>query len=55
MSTETHIEQLSHKHEELEQALNEEAHRPAPDTSRITFLKREKLRIKDEIHRLSPH
>ncbi len=55
MGTETHIEHLSLKHEELEQALHEEAHRPAPDTSRITVLKREKLRIKDEIQRLSPH
>ncbi len=55
MSTETHIEHLNLKHEELEEALHEESHRPAPDTSRLALLKREKLKIKDEIQRLSPH
>ncbi|MHA1600695.1 MAG: YdcH family protein [Alphaproteobacteria bacterium] len=37
------------KHASLERAIDEENHRPHPDDLRLTELKREKLRIKDEI------
>jgi hypothetical protein len=53
MSTEAHIEQLTLKHHELEAAVDEENQRPVPDDSRLKVLKLEKLRIKDEISRLT--
>ena len=37
---------------DLEQEIDDELHRPLPDQSVLTRLKREKLRIKDEIVRL---
>jgi hypothetical protein len=40
---------LNDKHASLERAIEEENLRPHPDDIRISQLKREKLRIKDEI------
>lgn len=53
MNTEAHIECLKTKHANLEDAILEETQRPVPDTIHLSQLKREKLRIKDEIARLS--
>jgi hypothetical protein len=53
MSTVDHIEALKAKHASLEHALNEESSRPHPDDDAICSLKKRKLRIKDEITRLS--
>ncbi len=47
------LEVLKARHANLERAIDEEAHRPLPDTVQIHTLKREKLKIKDEITRLS--
>lgn len=47
------LDSLKTKHANLERAIDEEAHRPLPDTGQIHTLKREKLKIKDEIARLS--
>lgn len=47
------IEALKAKHAKLDKAIDDEAHRPLPDTQQIHLLKREKLKIKDEIARLS--
>ena len=47
------IEALKAKHARLDKAIDDEAHRPLPDTQQIHTLKREKLKIKDEITRLS--
>ncbi len=55
MDAETRVTALSSKHTYLEHAIDQEAHRPSPDYIRITELKREKLRIKDEIVRLEQH
>jgi hypothetical protein len=44
------LHSLNDKHATLERAIEEENLRPHPDDIRITQLKREKLRIKDEIH-----
>ncbi|MFQ5984389.1 MAG: YdcH family protein [Alphaproteobacteria bacterium] len=44
---------LTAKHAKLEQAIEEEMRRPLPDTLHLSTLKREKLRIKDEIAKLS--
>ena len=47
-----YVESLRGKHALLEEQIDEELHRPLPDQSILTRLKREKLRIKDEIARL---
>jgi len=52
MSQQDHIEALKEKHASLERAIDEEAHRPLPDQVAIHDLKRQKLRIKDEIFQL---
>ena len=52
MSTESHIVQLREKHATLKQQIDVENHRPEPDSIRISDLKKQKLRIKDEIVRL---
>jgi hypothetical protein len=52
MSQQDRIEALKEKHASLERAIDEETHRPLPDQSAIHDLKRQKLRIKDEIVQL---
>ena len=51
MNGEAHLTSLENKHHTLETQIDAELHRPAPDQSRLTTLKREKLRIKEEISR----
>ncbi|HUC09681.1 MAG TPA: YdcH family protein [Stellaceae bacterium] len=46
------IEALKERHAALERAIDEENRRPAPNDDVISDLKRQKLRIKDEIHQL---
>jgi hypothetical protein len=53
MTMQDYVEGLRSKHALLEQQIDDEMHRPLPDQSILTRLKREKLRIKDEITRLS--
>lgn len=53
MAMEDRVEALKAKHARLEQEIDEELHRPLPDTGHVTQLKREKLRIKEEIIRLT--
>jgi hypothetical protein len=55
MAFEQRIESLRQKHVSIEQELQTETHRPHPDEDRLHRLKREKLKIKDEIARLSHH
>jgi hypothetical protein len=52
MSSQDRIEELRAQHRNLEQALGLEIARPAPNTETIAGLKRQKLRIKDEIAQL---
>lgn len=52
MTIEDRVETLKAKHARLEHEIDEEAHRPLPDTIHITELKREKLRVKEEIQRI---
>lgn len=54
MSIEDRLESLRTKHAVLEAELDDEVHRPCPDETHIHELKRQKLRLKDEMHRLSP-
>ena len=47
-----YVATLAARHAGLEQAIEEEAGRPAPDGLSLTDLKRRKLKVKDEIARL---
>jgi uncharacterized protein YdcH (DUF465 family) len=44
-----HLESLSAKHASLDQRISEENLRPIPDTATLARLKKEKLRLKDEL------
>jgi hypothetical protein len=52
MSLHDRIEALREKHASLDRAIDEENHRPLPNQETIHDLKRQKLRIKDEIFQL---
>lgn len=52
MTTQDYVESLRDKHAFLEQQIDAEMHRPLPDQLLLSRLKREKLKIKDEIARL---
>ena len=52
MALEAHVAELTDKHRALEQKIENELARPSADSIVISELKREKLRIKDEIARL---
>ena len=45
----SHVNALQSKHAGLEQRLHQEMIRPAPDTAMVQQLKKEKLRLKEEI------
>jgi hypothetical protein len=49
MASSPHVSALQTKHAGLEAQLREEMNRPAPDTATIQTLKRQKLRIKEEL------
>lgn len=53
MAAEERIESLRRKHHDLDEALHREYTRAYPDTSTLAKLKREKLRLKDELDRLN--
>ncbi|HEX2116010.1 MAG TPA: DUF465 domain-containing protein [Alphaproteobacteria bacterium] len=53
MTIEDRVETLKAKHASLEHEIDEEINRPLPDTVNLTELKREKLRIKEEIQRIA--
>jgi hypothetical protein len=52
MSLQTHLSQLTRKHEALEREIRQATLRPSEDDLRIAELKRRKLLLKDEINRL---
>lgn len=52
MSVQEHVDSLRHKHAHLEQLIDQEVHRPLPDQATVARMKKEKLRIKEEIERL---
>ena len=52
MALDAHVAELSDKHRALEKQIENEMARPMVDTIAISQLKREKLRIKDELERL---
>jgi hypothetical protein len=44
-----HVEELTNQHAALSAQIDEEEHRPLPDMIRLHELKKEKLRLKDEL------
>jgi len=52
MSSQDRIEELRAQHRSLDHNLDSEIHRSIPDLDVVTDLKRQKLRIKDEIMQL---
>ncbi len=55
MSLNDRIEVLKQQHAALERAIDEENTRPLPNHDAIADLKRQKLRIKDELYQLERH
>lgn len=53
MALESHIAELQNRHHALEREIEGELHHPAFDELRIAELKRHKLRLKEEIQKLS--
>ena len=45
----SHVAALQAKHDGLERQLREQMNRPVPDTAMIQAIKKQKLRIKEEI------
>ncbi len=52
MALDAHLVELSEKHRALDRKIEEEMARPIADDLVIAELKRQKLRLKDEIERL---
>lgn len=52
MALDAHVAELSDKHRALEKKIESEMARPSADDLEIAALKKEKLRIKDELERL---
>lgn len=55
MNLDSHISELRKKHAALEERIEQDQRSPGTSDLSITQLKREKLRLKDEIERLSGH
>ncbi len=57
MAIEQRLRELDARHRDLDHTIEEEAKRPAVDNARLSAMKRQKLKIKEEIedirHRLS--
>ena len=52
MALDAHLTELSEKHRALDRKIEEEMARPSVDALRVAELKRQKLRLKDEMARL---
>ncbi len=52
MTVQAHLTELTEKHRQLKQAIEEEMQHTSYDTLRLAELKRKKLKLKDEIARL---
>lgn len=53
MSVREHVDSLRVKHAHLQDRIDDELHRPMPDQAEVARLKKEKLKVKDEIERLT--
>jgi hypothetical protein len=52
MALESRIRELSVRKQSLERAIEDEVSRPIADSARLTTLKRQKLRLKEELETL---
>jgi len=52
MSLESRIDSLKTRHASLDRSIAEEDLRPMPDTDTLARLKRQKLRLKEEMERM---
>ena len=52
MALESHLSELNEKHKQLDCDISEAMQHPSVDTLKITELKREKLRLQEEMERL---
>lgn len=52
MAIKAHMETLNRRHQELEAAIASETKSPAHDDLRVVELKRQKLKIKDQLEEL---
>lgn len=53
MHADAQAEILKQRHQALDRAIDEEAQRPLPDNIALQTLKRQKLRLKDEMTRMA--
>ena len=53
MTVASHVQELRRKHEHLSTLVEEEQRNPGKDALRIADMKKQKLRLKEEITRLS--
>jgi len=49
MTLSAHLNQLNNKHAKLDEKIHAELKHPAPDTIRVTRLKKQKLHLKQKI------
>lgn len=52
MAVEARLRELGARHQSLERAIQDELRRPAADEDRVKELKRQKLKLKDELEAL---
>jgi hypothetical protein len=52
MAVEARIRELGNRHQTLERAIEDELSRPAADDARLRELKRQKLKLKEEMETL---
>jgi len=52
MAVEARLRELGARHQSLEKAIQDELRRPAADEDRLKELKRQKLKLKDELEAL---
>ena len=52
MALESHIREIADKHQKLQEQIEAEMNHSAWDDLRVAALKKEKLRLKDELERL---
>ena len=53
MTLSSHLQELRKKHESLSEMVEMAQRNPASDDLQVTDLKKQKLRLKEEIHRLT--
>ena len=55
MSWHEHVDSLRMKHAQLDRLIDDEIHRPMPDQVTITRLKKEKLKLQEQIEHVRPN